>query len=181
MFVFQALWRDESSKDMVVIAGQGELISCHASVFAMASEFTRTLLVQERSWEEVDNARVYLSLPQFSFVTVIKFLQRMYCLEDEDDTDREDFAELMALADVLRVDQVRLDEDNIKAAAAAARKDTKTRSTGRRGGGGGATGKKLTVTLQVREALCTRYHFLFKKVSSQPGSASLLVAWFSIP
>ena len=38
----QALWRDEGSKDMVVIAGrQGDVITCHASVFAMASDFAR--------------------------------------------------------------------------------------------------------------------------------------------
>ena len=40
--LLQALWRDEGSKDMVVIAGrQGDVITCHASVFAMASDFAR--------------------------------------------------------------------------------------------------------------------------------------------
>ena len=147
--MIQALWRDESSKDMVVITGQGELIACHASVFAMASQFTKTLLAQERSWEEVDNARVYVSLPEFSFVTVVKFLQRMYCLEgdeEEEEEDEGDAGELMSLASVLRVDQVRLNEENIKAAAAAAA-NTKTRSTLRKAG----LSKKLTVTLQVRQ------------------------------
>ena len=116
--MIQALWRDESSKDMVVITGQGELIACHASVFAMASQFTKTMLAQERSWEEVDNARVYVSLPEFSFVTVVKFLQRMYCLEGDEEEDEGDAGELMALASVLMIDQVRLNEENIKAAAA---------------------------------------------------------------
>jgi len=127
--LLQALWRDEGSKDMVVIAGrQGDVITCHASVFAMASDFASDLMTQERNWEEADNVRVYVSLPEFSFVTVIKMMEKMYCLEGGDEDVIDESGELAALAELLQIQQVCRDPATASARKVSARKEALARS-----------------------------------------------------
>jgi len=64
------------------------------------------LMTQERNWEEADNVRVYVSLPEFSFVTVIKMMEKMYCLEGGDEDVIDESGELAALAELLQIQQV---------------------------------------------------------------------------
>ena len=63
-------------------------------------------MTQERNWEEADNVRVYVSLPEFSFVTVIKMMEKMYCLEGGDEDVIDESGELAALAELLQIQQV---------------------------------------------------------------------------
>ena len=63
-------------------------------------------MTQERNWEEADNVRVYVSLPEFSFVTVIKMMEKMYCLEGGDEDVIDESGELAALAELLQIEQV---------------------------------------------------------------------------